>query len=73
MAIVQLAVSAVIFIFFVIPVITGHRRDPLGVTLALLAIAGLFAMFFARGFLGSRFQNWLDRKFFREAYNGSSF
>ncbi len=69
MAIVQLAVAAVIFSVFVIPVMTGHRRDSLGLVLALLAIAGLLAMFFARGFLGSRFQNWLDRKFFREAYN----
>ena len=69
MAIVQLAVAALIFILFVIPVIAGHRRDALGLTLALLAIAGLIATFFARGFLGSRFQNWLDRKFFREAYD----
>ncbi len=69
MAIIQLAVAALIFIFFVIPVIAGHRRDSLGLVLALLAIAGLVAMFFARSFLGTRFQNWLDRKFFREAYN----
>jgi phosphoserine phosphatase RsbU/P len=69
MAIVQVAVATLIFIFFVIPVIAGHRRDSLGLVLALLAIAGLLAMFFARGVLGSRFQNWLDRKFFREAYN----
>jgi sigma-B regulation protein RsbU (phosphoserine phosphatase) len=69
MAIVQLAVAALIFIFFVIPVVAGRRRDSLGLVLALLAIAGLVAMFFARGFLGSRFQNWLDRKFFREAYD----
>jgi len=69
MAIVQLAVAALIFIFFVIPVIAGRRRDSLGLILALLAIAGLVAMFFARGFLGSRFQNSLDRRFFREAYN----
>jgi sigma-B regulation protein RsbU (phosphoserine phosphatase) len=69
MAVVQLAIAALIFVLFVVPVIAGHRRDSLGLTLALLAIAGLLAMFFARGFLGSRFQNWLDRKFFREAYN----
>ena len=70
MAIVQLAVAALILIFFVIPVIAGHRiSDSLGLVLALLAIAGLVAMFFARGVLGSRFQNWLDRKFFREAYD----
>jgi sigma-B regulation protein RsbU (phosphoserine phosphatase) len=69
MAVVQLAVAALIFILFVIPVIAGRRRDSLGLMLALLAIAGLVAMFFARGFLGSRFQNWLDRRFFREAYN----
>ena len=69
MAIVQLAIAALILILFVIPVIAGHRRDSLGLVLALLAIAGLVAMFFARGFLGSRFQNWLDRKFFREAYD----
>jgi phosphoserine phosphatase RsbU/P len=59
--------KALIVIFFVIPAIAGHRHGSLSV--ALLAIAGLVAMFFARGFLGSRFQNWLDRKFFREAYN----
>jgi phosphoserine phosphatase RsbU/P len=69
MAIVQLAVAALIVIFFVIPIVAGHRRDSLGLTLALLAIASLIAMFFARGLLGSRFQNWLDRRFFREAYN----
>ena len=69
MAVVQLAVSALIFILFVVPVIAGHRRDPLGLALALLTIAGMFAMFFAHRILGSRFQNWLDRKFFREAYN----
>jgi phosphoserine phosphatase RsbU/P len=69
MAIVQLAVAALIFILFVVPVIAGHRRDSLGLILALVAIAGLVTMFFARGFLGSRFQNWLDRRFFREAYN----
>jgi sigma-B regulation protein RsbU (phosphoserine phosphatase) len=69
MAIVQLAVSALIFILFVVPVIAGHRRDTLGLALALLTIAGLLAMFFAHGVLGSRFQNWLDRRFFREAYN----
>ncbi len=69
MAIVQLAVSALIFILFVVPVIAGHRRDTLGVALALLTIAGMLAMFFAHRVLGSRFQNWLDRKFFREAYN----
>ena len=64
MAIVQLAVAALILIFFVIPVIAGRRRDSLGLVLALLAIAGLVAMFFARGFLGSRFQNWLDHSSF---------
>jgi sigma-B regulation protein RsbU (phosphoserine phosphatase) len=69
MAVVQLAVAALIFIFFVIPVLAGHRRDSFGLVLALLAIAALLGMFFARGVLGSRFQNWLDRKFFREAYN----
>ena len=69
MAVIQLAVAALIFILFVVPVVAGHRRDSLGLVLALLAIAGLLAMFFARGFLGSRFQNWLDRRFFREAYN----
>jgi sigma-B regulation protein RsbU (phosphoserine phosphatase) len=69
MAVVQLAIAALILILFVVPVVAGRRRDSLGLTLALLAIAGLLAMFFARGFLGSQFQNWLDRKFFREAYN----
>jgi sigma-B regulation protein RsbU (phosphoserine phosphatase) len=68
-AVVQFAVSALMFILFVAPVIAGHRRDALGLALALLTIAGMFAMFFAHRVLGSRFQNWLDRKFFREAYN----
>jgi sigma-B regulation protein RsbU (phosphoserine phosphatase) len=72
MAVVQLAVAALIFILFVVPVIAGHRRDTLGLALALFAIAGLLAMFFARDFLGSWFQNWLDRKFFREAYNAET-
>jgi sigma-B regulation protein RsbU (phosphoserine phosphatase) len=69
MAIVQLAVAALIVILFVIPMIAGQRRDSLGLTFALLAIASLIAMFFARGVLANRFQNWLDRKFFREAYD----
>jgi phosphoserine phosphatase RsbU/P len=69
LAVVQFAVAALIFILFVIPVVAGHRRDPLGLVLALLAIASLVAMYFAHAFLGSRFENWLDRKFFREAYN----
>ncbi|MDQ2712094.1 MAG: SpoIIE family protein phosphatase [Acidobacteriota bacterium] len=46
-----------------------QQHEFLNVVLLAILIGGLFRVFIMRDSLSNRMQRWLDRKFFREAYN----
>jgi sigma-B regulation protein RsbU (phosphoserine phosphatase) len=69
LGVIEIAAAVLIVIFFVVPALESKTRDTLDLTLSALAIVGLIRLFGTRDSLSKRLQNWLDRKFFREAYN----
>lgn len=66
---IELAVAAFLVVRFVVPMMQ-RREHPIlnGVLVTLIAVA-LFRAFAARDSVSGRLQRWLDRRFFREAYN----
>ena len=67
--IIELAVAAFLIVRFVVPMLARKQHQAID----FLALAGLIVllarMFMARDGLSRRLQRWLDRRFFREAYN----
>ncbi|MGA8596834.1 MAG: SpoIIE family protein phosphatase [Bryobacteraceae bacterium] len=67
--IVEIAVAAFLVLRFIVPMMERKEHQLLNVILLVAIIAVLFRVFLVRDSLTSRLQRWLDRKFFREAYN----
>ena len=67
--IIEVALAIVLIYYFVVPVFGREHKDVWDVLLSLAALAVLIWLFALRGSVSGRLQNWLDRKFFREAYN----
>ena len=69
---IEVAIVGFVLLRFVVPMM--DRRDHRVLTFVLLAvcIGALFQIFILRGSLSQRLQRWLDRKFFREAYNSEA-
>jgi phosphoserine phosphatase RsbU/P len=65
---VQMGLIAFVFLRFLLPV---YRRDNLAVAIPLTAavLVIMYKLFAAHDSNSSRLQRWLDRKFFREAYD----
>ena len=65
----EVALAIILIFYFIIPVF-GREHKSIWDLLISLAAGGILLWLFAlRGSVSSRLQNWLDRKFFREAYN----
>ena len=62
------AVAALIVIYFFIPTFGQQRQGRLDFVFLAAAIGVLIGLLIARRRLRHRLQNWLDRRFFREAY-----
>lgn len=62
------AVAALIVIYFFIPTFGEQRHGRLDFVFLVSAIGVLIGLLIARRRLRHRLQNWLDRRFFREAY-----
>ncbi|HZQ50760.1 MAG TPA: SpoIIE family protein phosphatase [Bryobacteraceae bacterium] len=69
LGIMELAAAVLLLIFFVVPAFTTHSRDAIDIGLSSLAIGILIWLFGTRENVSRRVQNWLDRRFFREAYD----
>ncbi len=65
----ELGIAAFVLIRFVLPMIQRKQHEVLDLILLAAIIAALFWAFATRDSLSYRLQRWLDRKFFREAYN----
>jgi phosphoserine phosphatase RsbU/P len=65
----EVALVAFLILRLIVPMIERKEHPFLNFLLLALCIAALFQVFVLRGSLTQRFQHWLDRKFFREAYN----
>lgn len=65
---IELCVALFVLVYVIFPAVHAAHHSTLDYTISALALAGLIWMFAARGSLSARMQEWLDRKFFREAY-----
>ncbi len=65
----EIALAIALIFGFIVPVFGREHKNFLDILISLAAAAFLIWLFALRGSLSSRLQNWLDRKFFREAYN----
>ena len=65
-----MAVAAFIFLHFILPVLQDKQGGSFStIVLAVAAGALLIRLFVGRRGLANRLRDWVDRKFFREAYN----
>ena len=67
--ILEIAVALFIVLRFLLPLFTRHSDVAVAVPFTILVVAGLIKLFASRDSLSHKLQQWLDRKFFREAYN----
>ncbi|MBV9222928.1 MAG: SpoIIE family protein phosphatase [Acidobacteriaceae bacterium] len=67
--IIEFVLAIVLIYYFIVPVFGREHKHVWDVLLSLAAFTVLIWLFALRGSVSSRLQNWLDRKFFREAYN----
>ena len=65
----EIAVVAFILIRFVVPLVRHKENLPVAIPVLILIAAGLIKLFASHDSISSRLQRWLDRKFFREAYD----
>ena len=65
----EVAIAGFILLRFVLPMIRSTTHPILKFVLLAVCLAVLFQAFVRRNSLGERLQRWLDRRFFREAYN----
>ncbi|MBV9764698.1 MAG: SpoIIE family protein phosphatase [Acidobacteriaceae bacterium] len=69
LVIIQVAIAAFLILRFIVPMMERKQHPALTVILIAALVGLLFRAFVARDSLSNRLQRWLDRKFFREAYN----
>ncbi len=62
-------VTAFLVLRFIVPMIQQKQHQTVNLFLVATVIALLFWAFIGSNSLSNRLQRWLDRKFFREAYN----
>ena len=65
----EIALVAFLILRFVVPMMQRKEHQLLNLILLAVCIAALFQVFIMRDSFSQRLQRWLDRKFFREAYN----
>jgi sigma-B regulation protein RsbU (phosphoserine phosphatase) len=66
---VQIAIVAFLILRFIFPMMQRKEHQLLNFVLLAVCIGVLFQVFILRDSLSQRVQRWLDKKFFREAYN----
>ncbi|MGI8990918.1 MAG: PP2C family protein-serine/threonine phosphatase [Bryobacteraceae bacterium] len=69
LVILQFAIAATFIIRVLVPQIARKQHEALNVILFCIVIALLIRFSVVRQGVGTRLRKWLDRKFFREAYN----
>ena len=67
--ILQFAVAIFIVVRFLLPVFNKKQDLSVAIPVTVLVVAGLIKLFASRNSVSERLKQWLDRKFFREAYN----
>ena len=67
--IVEFGLAAFVLVRFVLPMIGRKQHTLLDFLILALIVGALMQLFVKRDSLTNRLQRWLDRKFFREAYN----
>ena len=65
----EFAVVAFVIFQFGFPLIRHKENLPVAIPVLILLGAGLIKLFASHNSISSRLQRWLDRKFFREAYD----
>jgi sigma-B regulation protein RsbU (phosphoserine phosphatase) len=65
----EFAFVAFILVRFVFPLVRHKENLPVAIPVLMLVAAGLIKLFASHDSLSHRLQRWLDRKFFREAYD----
>ena len=65
----EIAVVAFLVLRFIVPMMQRKEHPLLNFMLLAICIGALFQIFILRDSFSRRLQRWLDRKFFREAYN----
>ncbi len=65
----EVAIGGTLIFGFLVPMMQKKEHPTLNLVLLIVAIVVLVRVFVMRDSLSSRMQRWLDRKFFREAYN----
>jgi sigma-B regulation protein RsbU (phosphoserine phosphatase) len=65
----EVALVAFLILRFIVPMMQRKEHQFLNFILLALCIGVLFQVFILRDSFSRRLQRWLDRKFFREAYN----
>ena len=65
----EIAIVAFVILRFVVPMMRRNEHPFLNLLLVAVCIGAVFQVFLLKGSLTQRLQRWLDRKFFREAYN----
>ena len=66
---VEVAVVALVILRFVVPMMQRKEHPVLNFVLLTVCVGAVFQIFIMRDSLSQHLQRWLDRKFFREAYN----
>jgi len=67
--VIQFALILLILFFVVIPLLQRNDQRVLTIVLPVLVLVFLLRRHFVKLRTGDRFRQWLDRRFFREAYN----
>jgi len=65
----EIAIVAFVILRFIVPMMQRKEHQFLNFVLLAVCIGAVFQIFILRDSLSQRLQRWLDRKFFREAYN----
>ena len=65
----EFAVVAFVIVRFVFPLVRHKENLPVAIPVLVLLAAGLIKLFASHDSFSHRLQRWLDRKFFREAYD----
>ncbi len=69
LVVIEIAIAAFLVLRFIVAMMERKQHQVLTVVLLGAVLAILFRAFVVRDSLSNRLQRWLDRKFFREAYN----
>ena len=67
--VVEFGLALFVLLRFVLPMMGRKEHSLLDLLILALIIGAMMQLFVMRGSLSNRLQRWLDRKFFREAYN----